>query len=188
MGRFIGYVRVSKTTQDENLQLDAMSQLPIPDELVFRDKVSGAKAKRPGLDLCLAELQTGDTLVVWKIDRLGRSLPHLVTLISELKERGVGFKSIMDGAIDTTTPSGELIFNIFASLAQFEREIIRERTHAGLAAARARGRKGGRRPISSNNPKVIMAKRMNEDKSLSVDQICSTIGISQATFYRYLAK
>ena len=187
MGRIIGYVRVSKVSQDENLQRDAMGALGIPSHLIFQDKVSGAKAQRPGLDACLEEIKTGDTLVVWPFDRLGRSLPHLVSLIADLKERGVGFRSIMDGAIDTTTPSGELIFNIFASLAHFERQIIRERTQAGLTAARARGRKGGRPPITADHPKVIMAKKMNEDKTLTVKQICTAIGISEATFYRYLS-
>ena len=112
---------------------------------------------------------------------------HLVSVVTELKEKKIGFKSLHDGAIDTTTASGELVFNIFAALAQFERELIRERTRAGLTAARARGRKGGRKPIASSNPKVRMAKKMHEDKSLSIDEICSTLKISKATFYRYVS-
>jgi len=188
MSRLLGYARVSRTEQDLNLQIDALIKEGCTEEHIFVDKASGAKTDRPGLDACLREAKKGDSLVVWRIDRLGRSLSHLVALVSDLKKKGISFKSVMDGAIDTTTPSGDLIFNIFASLAQFEREIIRERTFAGLAAARARGRKGGRRPIPPDHPKVLMVKTMNEDKSLSVSQICETLQISTATFYRYLAK
>ena len=113
-------------------------------------------------------------------------MPHLVSIVTELKDRGVGFRSIQDGAINTTTASGELIFNIFASLAQFEREIIRERTNAGLKSARARGRFGGRRPISPDIPKVRMAKKMSQDQSINIKDICATLKISKATYYRYL--
>ncbi|MFC1836373.1 recombinase family protein, partial [Thermodesulfobacteriota bacterium] len=156
-------------------------------DLVFTDKASGAKSERPGLDECMNTLQEGDTLVVWRLDRLGRSMQHLVSVVTALKQRGIGFKSLHDGAIDTTTASGELIFNIFAALAQFERELIRERTRAGLSAARARGRTGGRKPVSPQNPKVRMAKKMHEDQSMSITEICSTLKISKATFYRYIA-
>jgi len=114
-------------------------------------------------------------------------MQHLVSVITDLKERKVGFKSLRDGAIDTKTASGELVFNIFAALAQFERELIRERTRAGLSAARARGRMGGRKPVSPLDPKVRMAKRMHNDQSLSIDEICSTLRISRATFYRYIS-
>jgi DNA invertase Pin-like site-specific DNA recombinase len=155
--------------------------------LVYTDKGGGAKGERPGLDKCLSELQSEDTLVVWRLDSLGRSMWHLVTVITDLKERNVGFKSLRDGAIDTTTAWGELIFNIFAALAQFERELIRERTRAGLTAARARGRMGGRRPVSPLDPKVRKAKRMHRDPSLSIDEICSTPSISRATLYRYIS-
>jgi DNA invertase Pin-like site-specific DNA recombinase len=185
MGRLMGYARVSTGDQDLNMQMDELKAAGCVQ--VFTDKASGAKGERPGLDKCLRELEPGDTLVVWRLDRLGRSMQHLVSVITDLKERNVSFKSLRDGAIDTTTASGELIFNIFAALAQFERELIRERTRAGLSAARARGRMGGRRPVSPLDPKVRMAKRMHKDQSLSIDEICSTLKISRATFYRYVS-
>lgn len=129
-------------------------------------------------------LSTGDVLVVWRLDRLGRSMVHLVSLIEALREKGVGFKSLCDGAIDTTV-SGELVFNIFSSMAQFERRLIQERTQAGLLAARARGRKGGRPPVDST--KIQAAKRMHQDKTLSIDEICKVLNVSKPTLYRYLA-
>lgn len=137
------------------------------------------------MEKCLGTLKRGDTLLVWRLDRLGRSMRHLVDLIEQLKEKGVGFKSLCDGAIDTTTASGELVFNIFSSLAQFERRLIQERTRAGLSAARARGRVGGRKPIGTTDPKVKAARQMFRDKSLSIADICSTLRISKATLYRY---
>jgi len=142
--RRIGYARVSTASQELNLQLDALKLAGIPDNLIFIDKVSGAKTERPGLTACMNELQAGDTLIIWRLDRLGRSLKHLIEIVEELKGRGVGFRSINDGGIDTTTASGEMVFNIFATLAQFERRLIQERTQAGLKAARARGKNGGR--------------------------------------------
>lgn len=185
MGRLIGYARVSTGDQDLNLQVDDLEAAECA--LVFTDKVSGAKGDRPGLEKCLSELQPGDTLVVWRLDRLGRSMQHLVSVVSDLKERNIGFKSLRNGAIDTTTTSGELVFNIFAALAQFERELIRERTQAGLLAARARGRMGGRKPVAPRDPKVRMAKKMHLDRSMSINEICSTLRISKATFYRYIS-
>ncbi len=140
MGQYIGYARVSTNDQDLSLQITELKSAGC--EPIFTDKVSGAKSHRPGLDDCLRTLRVGDTLVVWRLDRLGRSMQHLVSVVTELKARGVGFRSLRDGAIDTTTASGELVFNIFAALAQFEAELIRERTRAGLAAARARGAEG----------------------------------------------
>ncbi len=125
------------------LQLDALKKVGCDESNVFVDRASGARSDRPGLDACIAALQPGDTLVVWRLDRLGRSMPHLVTLVEELLGKKIGFRSLCDGAIDTTTASGELMFNIFSALAQFERRLIQERTRAGLSAARARGRKGG---------------------------------------------
>lgn len=187
MGRKIGYARVSTSDQELDLQVDALKKEGCELSLIFTDQTSGAKSTRPGLDKCLALLESGDTLVVWRLDRLGRSMAHLITLIQSLIERKIGFKSIQDGAIDTTTASGELMFNIFSALAQFERRLIQERTNAGLAAARARGRKGGRPKIGENNPKVQMAKEMHKNKSLSVDSICQSLSISRATFYRYVA-
>ena len=129
----------------------------------------------------------GDTLVVWRLDRLGRSMTHLVTLIQELLQRHVSFRSLSDGAIDTTTASGELVFHIFSALAQFERRLMQERTHAGLAVARARGKKGGRTPLRAEEPRVRMAYTMSVDQSLTVRDICRVLRISQATFYRYVA-
>lgn len=123
---------------------------------------------------------------MWRLDRLGRSIHHLVLLIEELRQKGIGFKSICDGSIDTTTASGELIFNIFSSLAQFERRLIQERTRAGLESARARGRIGGRKKIERTNPKVLMAKNMHKNHGMSIDDICNTLKISRASFYRYV--
>ena len=185
-GREIGYARVSTSGQELNLQLDALKQVGIPEKLIFIDKASGSKSERPGLTACMKELKAGDTLVIWRLDRLGRSLKHLIEIVEELKGRGVGFRSISDGGIDTTTASGEMVFNIFATLAQFERRLIQERTRAGLKAARARGKKGGRPKISPDDPKVQMAKKMSKNLSISVGEICSTLKISRATYYRFL--
>ena len=154
---------------------------------VYTDKASGAKTARPGLDKCLQVIKPGDTLLVWRLDRLGRSVRHLIDLIERLRQREVGFKSICDGAIDTTSASGELIFNVFASLAQFERRLIQERTKAGLTAARARGRNGGRPAIPVDDPRVQTAKRMHADKTMPIGDICKTLRISRPTLYRWLA-
>lgn len=187
MGKLVGYARVSTDEQDVELQLAALREAGCRGDLIFIDRVSGARSKRPGLDACMNVLESGDTLLVWRLDRLGRSMPHLVTLIQELLSRGVAFRSLCDGAIDTTSASGEPIFHIFSALAQFERRLIQERTKAGLSAARARGRKGGRRPITGDDPRVKTAQRMDSNHELSVAQICKTLDISRATFYRYLA-
>lgn len=187
MTRIIGYARVSTQDQDLQLQLDALELAGCEKNKIFTDKVSGSKTDRPGLEKCLAELSEGDTLLVWRLDRLGRSMSHLIGLIEELRGRGVGFRSICDGAIDTTTASGELIFNIFSSLAQFEKRLIQERTKAGLASARARGRTGGRKKLEPNDPKVLMAKKMHKDPEMSIDDICKILKISQPSFYRYIA-
>ena len=187
MGKLLGYARVSTGEQDVHLQLDALKTAGCDDVDIYTDKASGARASRPGLDACIAALEPGDTLVVWRLDRLGRSMPHLVGLVEDLLGKGIGFRSLQDGAIDTTTASGELMFNIFSSLAQFERRLIQERTQAGLAAARTRGRLGGRPPINPADPRVVTAKRLHKDRSLSIDQICEMLGISRPTFYRYIA-
>ena len=187
MSTLIGYARVSTQDQELNLQLDALKKAGCDSDKIFVDKISGSKADRPGLDKCLTALQKGDTLIVWRLDRLGRTMPHLVALIEYLRQSGIGFRSICDGVIDTTTASGELIFNIFSSLAQFERRLIQERTKAGLDAARARGRSGGRKKIEDNNPKVLMAKNMHKDHGMSIGDICNTLKISRASFYRYIA-
>ena len=169
------------------MQINVLKAAGCSKKNIFTDKVSGTKTERPGLDACLKSLKPGDTLTVWRLDRLGRSMSHLVKWIEDLRSKQIGFKSICDGVIDTTSASGELILNIFSSLAQFERRLIQERTRAGLAAARARGKLGGRKPVSSTNPKVIAAKRMHKDHKISINDICKSIGVSRATFYRYLA-
>jgi DNA invertase Pin-like site-specific DNA recombinase len=187
MTKLVGYARVSTNEQEVQLQIDALETAGCSKESIFVDYVSGAKTKRPGLEKCMDELKAGDTLLVWRLDRLGRSMPHLVTLIEELGEKNISFRSLCDGAINTTTASGELIFNIFSSLAQFERKLIQERTKAGLDAARARGRKGGRKKISPKNPKVLTAKRMHKNHGMNINDICKTLNISRASFYRYIS-
>lgn len=187
MGRLIGYARVSTRHQELDLQLDALRAAGVDGKFIYTDTASGAKSARAGLDTCLKELIAGDTLLVWRIDRLGRSISHLVGIVEDLRERGIGFKSICDGAVDTTTASGELVFNIFSSLAQFERRLIQERVRAGLEAARARGRQGGRRPIDRNDSRVKAAKRMSENRDMRVNEICGTLRISRATYYRFLS-
>jgi DNA invertase Pin-like site-specific DNA recombinase len=162
--RNFGYARVSTDDQSLSLQVDALIRFGVEPNDIFTDKISGAKEDRPGLTKCLSTLRPGDTLVVWRLDRLGRSMRHLVTLVEDLRQNKIGFKSINDGAIDTTSASGELIFNIFSALAQFERRLIQERTKAGLAAARARGKKGGRRPLPASTPRVMLAKKLHRDK------------------------
>jgi DNA invertase Pin-like site-specific DNA recombinase len=184
--RLFGYARVSTDDQDLSLQIDALTQQGIPQTAIFLDKVSGAKTERPGLARCLKALTSGDILVVWRLDRLGRSMQHLITLVEELRSKGIGFRSLNEGAIDTTSASGELIFNIFSALAQFERRLIQERTRAGLAAARARGRCGGRPRVTTADAKVVLAKKLHADKTLEIDDICKTLRISQSTFYRYV--
>ena len=185
-GRLVGYARVSTDDQDLSLQIDSLTGLGIKRDDIFTEKMSGAKTDRPELNACLAKLQQGDTLVVWRLDRLGRSMHHLVELIEDLRNRGVGFRSISDGLIDTTSPAGELIFHIFSALAQFERRLIQERTKAGLASARARGRMGGRPAVDLDEAKVRAARRLHEDHTLSIDDICITLNISRSTYYRYV--
>ena len=187
MSRVLGYARVSTDEQDLALQLDALKSAGCDPEHIYKDRASGARSERPGLDACLAELDRGDTLVVWRLDRLGRSVSHLVGVVDDLRQRGVSFRSLQDGAIDTTTASGELMFTIFSALAQFERRLIQERTQAGLAAARARGRLGGRPRKSVQDPVVKMAKQMHQNPEVSIDEVCRTLKISRSTFYRYLA-
>ncbi len=177
----IGYARVSTTEQNLALQTDALHAAGC--ERLFTDTVSGARVDRPGLAAALSMCRPGDTLVVWKLDRLGRSLPHLVETVRDLGARGVGFKSVQE-QIDTTTSGGKLIFHIFASLAEFERDLIRERTNAGLAAARARGRTGGR-PKGVDQKKQKAALALKKDAGRSVREICEIVGISRNTYYKY---
>jgi DNA invertase Pin-like site-specific DNA recombinase len=187
MERFNGYAQVSTQEQDFQLQLDALEKAGCSKDKIFMDKISDAKSERPGLEKCLAELVLGDTLLVWRLDRLGRSMSYLVTLFETLRLKGIAFKSICDGSINTTTASGELIFNIFSSLAQFERRLIQERTRAVLDAARARGRNGGRKKLENTHPKVLMAKKMHKNHGMNINDICQTLKISRASFYRYVA-
>ncbi len=184
ISRCIGYARVS--TDDQTLQLQLDELMAAGCEEIFTDTASGSKADRDGLEEAMGAVGEGDTLIVWRLDRLGRSLRHLVSMIEDLSAHGVHFKSLRDGAIDTTTASGELIFHIFAALAQFERNLIRERTHAGLSAARSRGTVGGRPQLIETNEKVLMAKKLAKAKTLSIAEICGTLQISRATYYRYL--
>lgn len=177
----VGYARVSTTDQNLDLQQDALSAAGC--ERIFTDTASGATAERPGLADALQYCREGDTLIVWRLDRLGRSLSHLVETVRSLAERGIGFKSLQEN-IDTVSTGGKLIFHIFASLAEFERDLIRDRTKAGLSAARARGRKGGRPPgVDEKKKKVALALKKNPD--LSVKEICGMVGISRNTYYKY---
>ena len=185
-GRSFGYARVSTDDQNLTLQIDALTKHGIPKSQIVMDKLSGAKSDRPGLAKCLDSLQSGDILVVWRLDRLGRSMRHLITLVEDLRSCGVGFRSLNEGAIDTTSASGELIFNIFSALAQFERRLIQERTKAGLAAARARGRRGGRPPLDADQAKVLATRKLHGDTSITITDICKTLNISRSTYYRYL--
>lgn len=178
----IGYARVSTADQKLDLQQDALTSAGC--EQIFTDAASGAKSARPGLADALQACRPDDTLVVWKLDRLGRSLPHLVETVRELVARGVGFKSLQEN-IDTTTSGGKLIFHIFASLAEFERDLIRERTNAGLTAARARGRKGGR-PKGVDEKKRKAALALKADTRRSVREICEILSISRNTYYKYI--
>lgn len=174
------YARVSTTDQSLDLQLDAAERAGCG--RVFTDTISGAKSSRPGLDECLAFLRPGDCLVVWKLDRLGRSLRHLIDLMADLESRGIGFKSLQE-SIDTTTPGGKLVMHVFGALAEFERALVVERTKAGLEASRARGRRGGRRNLL-NGKKLELARQLRADRNMSVDEACRILGCSRATFYR----
>ncbi len=180
----IGYARVSTYDQNLDLQKDALKQAGC--EKIFTDQVSGSKSARPGLDQMMDTLRDGDTVVVWRLDRLGRSLKHLIELVSLFEKNNIGLKCVHD-SIDTTTPGGKLIFHIFGALAEFERNLIRERTNAGLKAARARGKKGGRREVLDPKKKQVAVKLYN-DKEHSVTEICQMMGISKPTLYRYVGQ
>jgi DNA invertase Pin-like site-specific DNA recombinase len=182
MTHLIGYARVSTTDQNANLQLDALTEAGC--YRVFVDTASGAIDARPELVAALDQLRPGDTLVVWKLDRLGRSLRHLIDVIGELQRRDVGFRSMQE-SIDTTTPTGKLVFHMFGALAEFERDLIRERTAAGLAAARARGRLGGR-PSAMTPEKLAVARQMYESRKHTVEAIAKTVGVSRTSVYRHL--
>src|SRR5512144_2107479 len=179
----IGYARVSTLDQNLDLQEDALKAAGC--EKIYTDKAGGTRAERPGLERALADLRAGDRLVVWKLDRLGRSLRHLIETVTALQARKVGFCSLQE-SIDTTTSGGKLIFHVFGALAEFERDLVRERTQAGLRAARARGRQGGR-PRSLDARKLAQARSLHQDPANTIADICATLGISRATFYRHLA-
>ena len=186
----IGYARVSKTdgSQSLDLQRDALRAAGVDDAVnLYHDLASGVRDNRPGLDSCLRALRKGDVLVVWKLDRLGRNLAHLVNTVQDLSARGVGLRVLAgDGAqIDTSPAAGRLVFGIFAALAKFERELVRERTVAGLKAARARGRKGGRKSALSK-AQVRLAQAAMAYRDTSVSALCRELGIRPVTLYRYV--
>jgi DNA invertase Pin-like site-specific DNA recombinase len=178
----IGYARVSTIDQNLALQLDALQKAGC--EKIFKDQASGGKVDRPGLQDVFKFAREGDTVLVWRLDRLGRSLKHLIEMVTQLNERGIGFRSLQE-AIDTTTSGGKLVFQIFGALAEFERNLIRERTQAGLEAARARGRKGGR-PKALDGKKVELAYQLYDAKKHTIKEICQILGISKPTLYSYL--
>ncbi len=178
----IGYARVSTPDQKLNLQKDALRKAGC--KRIFMDVASGTQTARDGLDEVLEFLRARDTLVVWKLDRLGRSLKHLIELVTALQNRQIGFRSLQEH-IDTTTSGGKLVFHVFGALAEFERDVIQEWTRAGLAAARARGRKRGRRR-AMDDKKVAMAVSLLKNPQTSVAEVCKTLKISRATLYRYL--
>lgn len=182
----IGYARVSTGDQSLGLQREALENAGVDPNQIHEDVTGGANFERPGLGRALDKLREGDALVVWRLDRLGRSLKDLIETVNGLADRGIGFKSITE-AIDTTTSGGRLVFHIFGALAEFEREIIRERTMAGLNTARARGRYGGR-PRAMDERKVRMAKSMLADQSNTVADVCEALGVSRSTLYKYAGK
>jgi DNA invertase Pin-like site-specific DNA recombinase len=184
MGHLLGYARVSTTDQQPHLQVDALQRAGC--YRVFTETASGARSDRPTLEQVLDQLRPGDTLVVWKLDRLGRSLRHLVDTVTGLAERGIGFRSLQE-SIDTTTPGGKLVFHVFAALAEFERDLVRERTSAGLAAARARGRRGGRPSVLTGH-KLQVAHEMYASGQYTVAAIAKTLGVSRASIYRHLIR
>ncbi len=185
----IGYMRVSKTdgSQVLDLQRDALLHASIEPGHLYGDMASGKRDDRPGLAACLKALRPGDTLVVWKLDRLGRDLRHLINTVHDLTQRGIGFKVLTGhgASIDTTTPSGKLVFGIFAALAEFERELISERTKAGLASARARGRKGGA-PFKMTAAKLRVAMAVMGRPETKVSDLCRDLGVTRQTLYRHV--
>ncbi|MBV6306299.1 recombinase family protein [Candidimonas humi] len=181
MNQRIGYARVSTDDQHLDLQRDALMQAGCG--VIYEEAASGKSAARPELEQCRKALRAGDTLVVWRLDRLGRSLPDLVHVVNDLEQRGVGFESLTE-KIETSSAAGKLIFHVFAALAEFERGLIRERTHAGLAAARARGRVGGRKP-KLEEKQVREIKALLRDPDIQVSEVARRYGISRTTLYKY---
>jgi DNA invertase Pin-like site-specific DNA recombinase len=179
-----GYARVSTDDQKLDLQHDALVQAGVERERIFEDKLSGMRADRPGLASVLKAVREGDTLVIWRLDRLGRSLKELISLADELKRRGVQLRSVTEG-IDTTTIGGELLFHLFGAIAQFERNLIRERMRAGLASARAKGKVGGR-PAAMKAKDIAMAKALLSDADITVKEVAGRLGVPVGTLYRHL--
>lgn len=184
MSDLIGYARVSTEEQTLDLQIDALTEAGC--SKIYTDKISGSKSDRPELAKALDYLRAGDTLAVWRLDRLGRSVRHLIEVVNDFEQKGIGFKSLQE-TIDTTTSTGKLTFHIFAALAQFERDLIAERTKAGLEAARRRGRVGGRRTVMSPDKlKVIRDLYEDPQSQMTVQEIADAVGVSRATLYRHL--
>lgn len=186
----IGYARVSKAdgSQKLDLQYDALRKEGVDDEYIFTDKISGVKKDRPGLSKCLVALREGDKLIVWSLDRLGRNLRHLINIIQELEDKKISFKILtgQGAGIDTSTPHGKMVFSIFGALAEFEREMIRERTIAGIKAARARGRNGGRKhKLSKTQIRLAMAAMGKKDTN--VMELARELGVTRSTLYRYVS-
>ena len=186
----IGYARVSKSDNSQvlDLQIDALTNSGVIEENIYSDKISGSKDARPGLENCLKALREDDILVVYKLDRLGRNLKHLIQTVEDLTKRKIGFK-VLSGQgvnIDTTTPAGKMIFSIFGALAEFERELIRERTIAGITAARARGRMGGRK-FNLTKAQVRLAEASMKNRDTSVTELCKELKITRATLYKYIS-
>lgn len=182
----IGYARISTPDQTLDLQLDALMKTGCEPPNVYTDLASWASTERPGLARALDHLRPGDTLVVWRLDRLGRTLKQLIELINDFNGKGIGFRSLQE-SVDTTTSGGKLVFHIFGALAEFERDVIRERTNAGLQAARARGRLGGR-PKALTPKQAALAQSLYDSREHSIKDICETLGISRGTLYKYLSK
>lgn len=182
MASSIGYARVSTSDQDPALQLDALRAAGCA--RIFEDRASGARADRPGLSAALAYVRDGDTLVIWKLDRLGRSMSHLIETVNDLERRGVGLRSLTEG-FDTTTSGGRLVFHVFGALGQFERDLIRERTRAGLDAAAARGRKGGRKPVVT--PEKLKRARQLIAQGLKVREAAARLKVGKTALYEALA-
>jgi DNA invertase Pin-like site-specific DNA recombinase len=184
----VGYMRISKAdgSQVLDLQYDALLAAGVEPDHTYQDQASGSKDDRPGLAACLKALRKGDVLVIWKLDRLGRNLKHLIETVEDLSKRGVGFKVIQGAPIDTTTSQGKLMFTMFGALAEFERDVIRERTIAGLAAARARGRKGGRKPVFTPS-KLRRAQAAMASRDTHVTALCEELGVSRGALYNHVA-
>ena len=182
MGQRIGYARVSTDDQNLDLQLDALHKAGIGDDRLYSDTASGKDAERKELAACLKALREGDTLVVWRLDRLGRSLPDLVRIVGELEQKGVSFESLTE-KIETGSAAGKLVFHVFAALAEFERNLIRERTRAGLVAARARGRAGGRKP-KLTEAQIKEINEMVDAQKLPIGRIAELYGVSRTTIYK----